>query len=1332
MTPLLRLAAVLAILLAAVPASSQSSSRAPSGPFASGQVPPEGATVRILEETPGAVTYEITARWSRAITEAGTPESADALATRLVGNEATATALVPLGARVPPRVEVLSVDTEDARVPGAERVVEAFEGPLAEVVAVGTRRKQPVGSLRVRLLRVEGDRVTRVRRAIVRVNRMAPQTGVARKLGGGSSHLGVTRSTLAEGRWFKLPVPETGVYRVDRTLIEALGLDPATVDPARVAAYHNGGAPLPELGGTPRPADLVETPSLVIGGGDGRFDEGDAVLLYAEGPQTWAWDTGFASDPDDDAWSHTLNPFARETAVFLRVDAASPMRVGPATFPGWSDAQVLTSVTGRIVAERDLANLEREGSGSGLHWLGEELTRTSAGVTVLDTIPPNLASEVRYRAQVAARANPSISISISKGGQTLDTVTPPGVQFGSATGYLARIRTAEATIPVQGSLALTVRAPSAPGNATAWLDWAEATFQRAPRATNGVAAFPTPGGLRGRFEVALEGFAAAPEVWDVTTPGEVARLGVQADGGRYRVQVEAIETEREIIAFDPGASLRTFAGGTPVANQNLHGLTSFPDYIVITPEVLAPAAERLAAHREADGLETLVVTVDQITNEFGGGIPDMRAIRDFMKFLYDRADTEARLPQHLLLFGDGHYDYRGIKNGPPSLVPTYQTDEMLWRERSYTSDDYFALLDDDEGAWVWSGSASTSSFERVDLGVGRLPITTLEEAETMVDKIIGYENTETFGDWRSRFTFLADDQYPNSFDNDLHVQNADAVAVRIPDSTGVIVQKIYMPSYPEVTGATGRRRPGATEASRRAIEEGTLVWNYMGHGGPEGLADEQLFTASVVDGLSNAEKLPIFVTATCSFGKYDQVDSQSLAEETLLREGGGAVAMFTTVRVVVTFISTESLNLGLNIQLTRAMLERDAEGRPRRLGDILADAKNTDVGAELNNRKFNLLGDPAMRIGLPERRVLITHINGVPLPAGAAPELRAFETARVQGQVLRFDGTPDAAFEGEVALNVFDAERDVQLPVRVNTPGFYTVQTDPIYAGRASVRSGAFDATFLVPQDVSYSGQAARITTYALGDDGSGLTDGLGQSREALVSQTAGARPNDPEGPEIRLFLDDTTFVSGGIARPDPTLIARLRDPSGINTVGAGVGHELLLTIDGDPTRAVDVGRSYEGDLDDFTSGTVRFPLPTLAPGPHSLTLTAWDGANNASTEVLEFVVTEDTDLLVENAYPYPNPTPGRSTFFFEHNQAPGTPARVQLRIYSLAGRPVRTMEMDGPLTGGLVRLDWDGLDDDADPLASGIYLYRLRVEVDGDDGARRVAERRDKLAVIR
>ena len=1290
-----------------------------------------GPQVRVLSETPTELTLEVTARWSEPLGNALRRAEADPNADPLsLASEGWATVSHPirLGARVPPAVAVLQAQTETARLAG-DAASDAFEGAAADVVAVGEYRRQTVGTLRVRMVRVEGGRVIRLRRAVVRVRRTAPPApGAASKSGGGSSHLAVTRSALADGRWFKLPVTQSGVYRVTAATLSGLGLDPATIDPDRVAVFHNGGLPLPEVTAAPRPADLVETPTLVLGGGDGAFAEGDAVVLYAQGPAGWVWDEGFADDPDDDEWRHVLNPFTTASAVFLRVDAPAARRVGAAGFPGWTDAAPLSTVDARLFAERDLVNLEREGSGSGLDWLGQEITNGATGVTVLDTALTAVAGPARYRSRVAADASPPLTIEFGVAGATVATARPPTSTSGSATGRLARTRTARFETPQGTPLALTVRAPAASTTDRAWLDWAEAVVPRAPRADGGVLAFGLPG-REGRFELALDGFAGTPEVWDVTEPGAVRRIGVQAAGGAYRVQVEVDSTAREFVAFDPGGQrVRTLGGGAPVANQNLHGLAGDPDYLVVAPAAFVPAAERLAAARQAEGLRPAVVTVEQVHNEFGGGVSDMRAIRDFAKFLYDRA-PEGRLPRYLLLFGDGHYDFRGIEpNSPPNWVPTYQTVESLNRESSFTSDDYFGLLGDDEGEWEWRGSGAISD-ERVDLGVGRIPVGSLAEAEAYVDKLLRYDDDR--GPWRTRMTVVADDQEPNSWDTDLHVQNAEAVAARAKAiDPAVTMQKVYPISYPVINTAEGRRQPGANDDILRGLNEGVLLWNYSGHGGPGALADERIFTPDLVAALDNEDRMPVFITATCSFGKYDMVGKRSLAEDVMLRPEGGAIAMLTTVRVVLTGTSTTSYNLGVNLALVNAMLARDAEGLPRRLGDALLETKNTAVGAQGNNRKFNLLGDPAMRLGLPDGGVRITEVNGVALQDGAPPPaLRAFDVATVRGEVLTPGGALDGAFSGTADLTVFDAARTVELPLARNTDGEYAIQTDRIFGGRASVEAGRFSVRFVVPQDVSYSGLPARIAAYAATPDG---RDAAGQSEGAVVAQDAGTRPDDALGPDIRLFLDDTTFVSGGLVRPEATLIARLRDPNGINTVGAGVGQELLLVLDGDEAEAIDLGRFYQSDLDAYQSGVVRYALPALAPGAHTLALTAYDAAGNGSTASLSFVVAESAEIEIRNAYPYPNPTPGPSTFFFEHNQPPGANARVQLRIYSLAGRPVRTIEREGPLGGGLVRMDWDGLDDDLDRLGSGIYLYRLRVEVDDADGATRVAERVDRLAVIR
>ncbi|MEM7788014.1 MAG: type IX secretion system sortase PorU [Bacteroidota bacterium] len=1272
--------------------------------------------VRVVAQDAASVTVEVVADWDRPLAQdlAASGSSPEAVASVAAAGQPVVSHLVDLLAAVPPAVTVLDADTEAVTVSGATaEALRGLERPLAAVENVGEYRRRLVGTLAVAVLRLEGDRLIRARRVRVRVPRPVVNARLASR-GDDNPHLAVAQSQLASGTWFKVPVAEAGVYRIDAAyLADSLGVEGVSIEAVQV--YGNGGRPLPALNSAPRPADLVEVPTLVRDG---------ALLFYAEGTSWWDWDASA------ETWRHDINPFTDASHYFLRVDTPAPRRLGDAAFPNWPDAVALDRIEDRHFYEEDFTNIERDDSGSGLDWLGPLLPRGGTGRTVLDVSPPGLASAtpIRYRARVAAQANPRVTITMTHEGQTVDAVSPPAGNFSSAnTGNLAREASLSGTVTGASTLAVTISTSGGNTAAASWLDWVEALFERPAEADGGFLAFPTPGGQTGRFEVSLGGFTSAPEVWDVTESGAIRRLGVQAAGGRFRTQVEATDPERprEIIAFDPsGPAVGTLAAGAPVPVQNLHGLADHPEYVVVSHPSFLSQAQRLADYRaQRDGLRTLVVTTEAVYNEFASGTADMRAVRDFMKFLYDRAPDAARLPRYLVLFGDGHYDFRGIEASEPNYVLPFQSDNMLSRTLSYTSDDYFGLLGDDEGVW-----SSGTRDERVDIGIGRIPARTIRDATSVVSKVIRYEDPATRGAWRTRHTFIGDDQLPNSWDRDLHVFNADGTADRTleTDST-VTLQKIYGPAFPIVNTARGLLRPQAQEAILNAVEQGTLIFNYSGHGGPEGLGGEGYVTPEVVQAFDNEDRYPIFVTATCSFGKFDIADTQSLAEEVLLRERGGSVAMLTTVRLVYTSSSpTDGNNYALNLELTRQLLTREADGRPTRLGDALRRTKQSAVGSSFNNRKFNLLGDPALRIGLPERRVAVS----------ATPTLRAFEEATVTGQVLTLDGAPDASYTGEVEVQVFDAERTIELPEAASqfTGGQYRDRTDQIYRGRASVTGGQFSATFRVPQDVSYSGQSARVVVYALGADGS---DGAGQTEDVVVSAEAGARPNDVEGPEIRLFLNDSTFVDGGTTPPGGLLIARLADESGINTVGAGVGHELLLTIDDDAASAIDVGPFYAGDLDTYRSGEVRVALPDdIEPGEHTLRLTAWDALNNPSSAELRFVVVEE-DLSVENLFPYPNPTAGPTRFVFDHNLRAGTPARLQLRIYTLAGRPVRTLDGDEALPGGVltpssVQIPWDGVDDDGDRLATGVYLFRLRMEVDDPAGGSRVVERVERLAIIR
>lgn len=1336
-------AARIVALCLAVPALAGAPTAQEADPFAAAAFAttpaPGGPALRVIREEPGAVTLELTADWpttlAAAVDLAETRDTWRALMQLGAGHQ-WLSERVDLGAAVPPPVEVLAAEAERVALPAGldAAVVAEWRAPAAAVGAVGSFRRRLVGSVDLRPVVVEGGEIVRFRRLVVRVPRpsvRAPLAPAALR-GGAPTHASVTRSVLADGTWFKVPIRREGVYRITTSYLrDSLGV--AAPDLARVAVYGIGGRRLPVVAGLPRTPDLAEIPSLATS---------DAVVFFAEGPSWWDWRPAVGEVPG--YWEHDIHPFSNDAYVFVRVDAPSPARLAPAPFLGAPDAVATPTVEARLFHEVDRYNQERDGGGSGLDWMGETLPRSSDGLTVLDSLPPgtDAGATVRYRARVAARAAGTTQVILTARGGAQSVVSMGAVDLGSGNnGALLNVLPTRFEGPAGASLGVTVRATGGPSGSLNWLDWIEAVVPHRPVVgPRGVLRFATPGGQTAPAEIALDGFAAEPQVWDVTVPGQTRRLGVQADAGRWRVQVDGATPERprEVVAFDPaGADVRLPRRGTAVANQNLHGETRRYDFLIVAHDAFLDQARRLAEHRRtSDGLATLVVTPEQVANEFAGGTPDMAGIRDFAKMFYDRAASPDAAPRYLLLFGDGHYDYRNLRTDTPAFVPVHQTEDMIDRINSFTSDDFFGLLDDHEGRMQPAGDTSPLR-EFVDLGIGRFTVTTPAEAALLVDKVLSYEAPATRGAWRQRITYVGDDQYPNGWDKDLHVYNADETAryQQLADST-IVVQKIYGPSYPEVNAASGRRRPQATDAIVRALNEGTLIWNYSGHGGVTGLGGEGYFTRGVLNRLTNADRLAVFITATCSFGRFDMSERQSLAEETLLYQAGGAVAMLTTVRIVYTSSSsTAGDNFGLNVELGRQLVERGADGRPRRLGDILASTKQTTTGSSPNNRKFNLLGDPTMRLGLPE--------GGIAL--ASPPVLTAFEEATVSGAVLTPGGQPDAAFDGEVELAVFDSERLVLMP-QTRTPcsaeftpcqytqGRYRVRTDRLYTGRATVRAGQFSTTFRVPQDVSYSGQPARVVAYAVG--GAAATAG-GATTRSLVATTAGARPDDGAGPAIRLFLDDTTFVSGGLTRRNPTFIARLSDPSGINTVGASVGHELLLTIDGDPRQSYDVSRAYTGDLDTYRSGTIRFPLPALAPGPHTATLTAWDAVNNASTAEISFVVSDAEGLEVRSALPYPNPTAGPTRFTFEHNQPAGTPARVQLRIFTLAGRPIRTLSGDEALPGGvlagpLVQIPWDGRDDDGARLASGVYLYRLRVETDGADGLSQTAERVERLAIIR
>ena len=1302
---------------------------------------------RTVEETQQQRVVEVSVSWpltlSASVDSARVDRLSAAALAKLSGGLLSASEAIPLQALVSPSVRILSAEFDEVALPlgTSDASLRAYlSGPPASAEGTGLSRKQPVTSLEVRFFGYDEEtgRLRRYRRLLM----VLDLTSAAARGGAllaDNPHLAVTESVLAGGTVYKIPVTTEGLYKIDRQALTEMGLTPGSIDPDNVKIYGNGGAPVPAFNGAPRLADLEENPVFVRGGGDGSFGDNDVVLFHARVPSGWRF------NPERSAWEHYVHPFSNENYYFLKIDNAAGRRVGLQPFPNFADAQVVQQATGRFFLDID-ENVWSKEHGSGYTWVSNQI-RSGGTRTLLanQALPGLMAGTVRYEARVAIASNPLATVVFESGTQRLGEIIAPGQITRGAEFPTARAATLSfnQTVGAGATLNLRMRLLEQINEPEAALDWLRVFYDKALQAENGVLRFATPGGTAGRFEFTLSGFSAAPQVWDVTEPGAVQRLEPRVAGNGYRIQVEVADPAqpRELVAFLESAATRV-AGetATRAEAQNLHGLQGYPDLAIITPTDFLESANILAEHRRQDGLEVVVVETGKLFNEFSGGLPDMRAVRDYFKYLYDRAPDEARRLRYGLLLGDGHYDFRNIKAAEGTLqnwIFPFETEESFITDATFTSDDYFGLLDDNEGLWTYTNFRAVSN-ERMDIGVGRLPVQTVEEARMVVNKILSYENPATYGAWRSTYTFAADDG-PTGLsgtqnDYDLHVQNVDQVAELIRGTLypEINVRKIYAESFPRVF-LNGFRIPEAKREINAALNEGTLVFNYSGHGGPDGLAQEELFTKEDAIALTNKDKLAIFVTATCSFGWWDIDNAQSGAETLLLNPNGGAVALMTTVRLVYTSADTTSLNAGLNRALNQALFRRDEDGLPRRLGDAMLETKNTTVGLQGNSRKFNLLGDPSMRIGVPDKQVAIETVNGVPLAEQTA-QMRALDRVNVTGAIRHADGTLDSAFNGRVEVTVFDASRNISLlqQWRMPTP-YYIVREDLIWRGEVNALNGAFSATFVVPKDISYSNQPGRIAAYAASTD----AQALGYTERFVVGGTSDTPPNDALGPEIRLFLNDTTFVAGGLTSAEPELIVKLFDQSGINTVGAGVGHEMLLVINDDEGRAQDIGSAFKSAENSYQAGEVRWKLDGQDPGFNRIRVRAWDVLNNSSSAELDYLVAADEALTLRNVYNYPNPMNRTTRFVFEHNQPPGTPARVRIRIYTLNGRPIRTLETDevlpaGVLTSGPVQISWDGRDQDFNRPSTGIYLYKVRVEIDGADGAVQVAERIEKLAVIR
>lgn len=1123
-----------------------------------------------------------------------------------------------------------------------------------------------------------------------------------------------TTSVLASGRIFRVSVDQPGIYKLDYNFIkDKLKIDPSGISPSRIGVFGNGSGRVPQWNAAPRIDDLEQSATQGFGLEDGQFNPGDYLLWYAEGPQKWEYDSV------DRVYNMELNTYDLVNHYYIIINGPERLDVQSRSNGQTSDYVSSASLAYQRLEDEKVNLLGRfRPPGSGQEWYGDEMSVVkeldySSKFNLDDQVTSDtLYYKVRFAARSGTLTRFYVRFDEVEAGRNVGGVDLTNYESAFANDALLQGK----FVPGDPIDQIVVRYPAADGvNSRAWVDFIQLNFWRKNQYHQGSPLYirdPRASYL-GLPEYHIEGVIQGCQIWDISSPLNPVNQQFNLESDASFAYASGRTDPDQFICFSPAHDIRTPQFELEVSNQNLHSLQA-ADLVIVYYKEFEQAALKLAEHRRThDGLLVVAVPSSAVFDEFGGGSADPSAIRDFARMIYSRDPGF----QYLCLIGDATYDYLNHFTDVPyqNFIPAFETEESLDPIRSFPSDDFYALLDSEEG---------DNLIGALDIAVGRIPVSTPEEAMQIIDKIIYYDTKpSTLSDWRSRVVMVADDE-----DGNIHLNQADGLAVQSSLEHPVLnYQKIYLDAYPQESTPGGDRYPEVNDAIDLNITKGALTVTYMGHGGQNGWTQERVLGINQAQSYSNLDNMPLFITATCSFAGYDEPGFISAGEHLLLNPGGGAVALMTTVRAVYS---------GSNERLTRAVLKliytEDEPGVHPSFAEVLRRAKNNNGIDTLDNnaRKFTLLGDPSQKLAIPKYNVEVTDIGGNPVGTGIPDTLRALGKTTVSGKITGYKGELLGNFNGKLFLTLFDKIqiRKTLANDEDSSERTFSTQTRQVFKGTATVTDGLWTIDFVLPKDLDYTYGPGKMSFYAH----DGVTDAEGYFTDFIIGGVSSDGLADDMPPVIELFMNDTSFVSGGITDANPDIYIRLKDDNGINVTGTSIGHDIEAILDGDDRNSLILNDFYEASLDDYTSGEVRYPLSGLAPGPHSLRVTAWDLANNYSESSIEFVVVDQDGPIVTQLLNYPNPFKEGTRFQFEHNR-PDVPMDIDLDIFDLSGRCVQNIHRENYVSAGyrVDDIEWEGKDYRGNKLGPGIYVYRLKIAFDSDGRTETVIPDAEKLVII-
>jgi hypothetical protein len=1092
-------------------------------------------------------------------------------------------------------------------------------------------------------------------------------------------------SVLATGQWIRFEAPTEGIYKIDRAKLESFGFNVSSLDPRTIKIYNNSGKVLSENVTTSRPVDLVENAISVVGENDGTFDQGDYILFYGRGSQ-------FRDiDPVSKTIKRFNHPFSDKNYFWITAGGDNGKRIQSKSSLNTNADYTQSSTVAFTDYEVDKINLGK----SGRQFFGDDFSQAVPTRTYMNKLDYRISSfPINYKFRFVNASQNAFTLTLAENSTTILSGSISG--YGNTSYRIGVDSTKYAvfngTLPDNRS-ALKFSISSLSVTSVGYLDYFEIIYEKELKPVENKIIFFSKDSSA-TVEYYLSAFPSSEiKVFDVTNYSNIILVNPKPgwpSGGDYRFQVdENADSIRKYIAVG-NESFLIPANPSTVENSNLRGITDGAKFIIISHKNFLDASNRLKNYRENEtkiGISTIVIDIENIFNEFSCGIRDVSAIRDFIKYAYDNWQIK---PEYFLLFGKGTYDYKNIEGFGDNYILPWETEESLnfvYGPNSYCSDDFFARVDGED--------------PKPDLTFGRITARSLNDANDYIDKIIYYEKDSERGNWRNLITLVADDGLTSTGnDGPLHTSQSEFLAQSsIPSSFDL--KKIYLADYPAVITGNGRRKPAVNAEIIKTMNQGTLIVNYVGHGNPNVWAHEVVFERGVTIPQLNNDKYFFLCAATCDFGNYDSPNFYSGAEDLLFLKNSGAIATLSASRVV---FSSSNANLNRVFFDSLFNLPREELNLPVSLGFALFRTKfNLN---SVNDQKFHLLGDPTLRLNMPQYFGSIDSINGQPLVADI--QIRALSSTKIAGTILKPDGTKWNEFNGEGLLTVFDSERTKLLEEIGNYPMF--IQGGVIFRGRVSVNNGEFEAEFVVPKDISYENKNGKIIFYFFDLE----SDGLAFTNKIIVGGTDTTAVNDGEGPEIEIFFDNANYVSSYLVGPEPNLIVKLFDETGLNTTGTGVGHKLEGILNKNQGVPIDFTEFFIGELDaGGKQGEINYKFDKMNDGDYTIEVKAWDVFNNFSNEESFFTVVSTNDLVVRDVYNYPNPFSSSTAFTFQHNLT--RPIDVKVNVYTIAGRMIKQLE-EKNIDQKFVKVNWDGRDEDGDQLGNGTYLYKLIVKTtDGE-----------------